>query len=179
MIEQQLSSIQKEYNRLKESEKKSFESILSTLLKLTEKSHESKKSYLKDIKKYLSGKLNRETQEENISTIFVLKSLLYKKNRYDDRVHALVVSVIWDLLVIMSDFKGNKEFYNFIGYFLRIDLSDGKIPETRQEIADAYRRIYETFTPEIQKERMKHLAASTFGAAKPSELRKFNDRINA
>jgi hypothetical protein len=179
MIQQQLTSLKTEYQRLKPSEQKDFESILSTLLELAEKSHESKKNYLKDIKKYLYSKAKKETQEETILTIFVLKNLVYRKNKYDDKIHGLVLSVIWDLLLVMEDFKGNTEFYNFIGYFLRADLPDGKIPSTRQEIVDAYRRLYETFPSEVQKERMRDLAINTFGAAKPAELRQLNNRFAA
>jgi hypothetical protein len=178
MTYQHLNLIKRKYQELEPSEQKDFDVIISTLFELVEKSHDSNKNYLKDIKRYLSSKVKKEAQEDTISSIFVLKNLVYRKSKYDDEIHALVLSIIWDLLLVMQNFKSTTDFYNFIGYFLRVDLPDGKIPSTRQEIIDGYRRLYESFPTEVQKERMKDLAINTFGAARPSELKQFNNRIS-
>ncbi len=170
--------IEEKYSQLDESEKKNLDNILCFLIELTEKPHDSHKNYLRDVERYLSAKLRRDLQNEEIPDIFALKALICRRNKYSEHIHTVVISIIWDLLLIMSNFKGDKEFYNFIGYFLKIELPDSNLFMSRRHIVNAYRQQFETLPEEIQRERMRNLAISSLIAAKPSDLRKLNDSFN-
>lgn len=172
-IDQQLAYLKEVYSGLKESEQKDFDTVLASIVQLSKESHETEHNYLKEIKAYLLRKKQRDIKPD-INSIFALKSLVTHKNKYDDEIHTCVLSIIWDLLLELSDIKDNKGFYNSLGYYLQIELPENKATATRSEILNNYKQAFEQLSVEEQKKRMQVLAASAFRRATPTELKKFN-----
>jgi hypothetical protein len=177
MLNQQLKTLKTKFAHLSPIEQQDCEEVLTTLILLMEESAKVQKPYLKEVRRYLSSKFNREQHRNEPLDLFKLRSLLGHRGKYPPAYHEQTSQAIWTILPELSAFNTLKHLENFLGYTLQATIISFAKIKTKRQLVAAYKKVYDTFDRATQEKVMQKLAVSALVAAPRDELKKFNEMI--
>jgi hypothetical protein len=175
MLDQQLKILKITFVHLSPGEQQDCEEVLKTLIRLIEESTKVQKPYLKEVRRYLSNKFNREQHNNEPLDLFKLRNLLVHRHKYPLEYHEQVSQVIWAMLPGLRYFETAEYLNNFLGNILHKTVANFDKISTKPQLVAAYKKLYEAFDRTKQEQVMKDLATSILRAAQRDELKQFNE----